>query len=76
MLQRQFTSVFSSDEGCADSNKSLPGKSHPDMAEISITVKGVECLLSHTPQRCPITLLLNNALMYHSLHKIMIFSTA
>ena len=33
-------------------------------------------ILSHTPQRCPITLLLNNALMYHSLHKIMIFSTA
>ena len=47
MLQKQFTSVFSSDEGCADSNKSLPGKSHPDMAEISITVKGVECLLAN-----------------------------
>jgi hypothetical protein len=47
MLQNQFTSGFSSDEGCADKNKSLPGKSHSEMAEISMTVKGVECLLAN-----------------------------
>ena len=44
MLQNQFTSVFTSDVGCVDNNKSLPGKSHP---EINITEKGVECLLAN-----------------------------
>ena len=47
VLQNQFTSVFSSDEGCEDKNKTLHDKSHTDMPEICITVKGVECLLSN-----------------------------
>ena len=47
MLQNQFSSVFSIDEGCADKNKFLTGKSHPEMAEISISVKGVERLLAN-----------------------------
>ena len=47
MLQNQLTSVFSSDEDCEDKNKSLLGESHPEMVEISITIKVVECLLAN-----------------------------